>query len=78
MRFRRRLPSLVLSILLAGALLYASLRGIDWANVWGIAAGAHWARLAAGAALTSVSYFTRAARWRILLNAESRLEMGNS
>jgi len=76
MPFRRRLPSLVLSVLLAGVLLYASLRGVEWGNVWRIAAAAHWSRLAAGAALMSFAFLARAARWRILLNAETRLGMG--
>lgn len=76
MPLRRRLPWLVFSILLAGVLLYASLRGIEWRSVWRIVANAHWLGLAAGASLTSLSFFFRAVRWRILLNAESRLGMG--
>lgn len=62
----------LLSILLAAVLLYYALRGVDWRGVWSILAGARWSYLAAGAAITSGSYFLRALRWRILLNAEAR------
>src|ERR1044071_9376746 len=66
----------IFSILLAGALLYLSVRGVNWGAVWATAAGAHWVYLAAVALLMAVSYFVRAVRWRILLNAEARLGVG--
>jgi uncharacterized protein (TIRG00374 family) len=72
---RRRVFTTAVSILLAVALLYLSVRGVDWRAVWGIVRGARWIYLAAGALLTSLSFFLRAVRWRILLNAEARLPM---
>jgi len=62
-----------LSILVSGVLLYYSLRGVDWPRVWQIVAGTRWEYLLAAAGTTSVSFFLRAVRWRILLNAEARL-----
>jgi uncharacterized protein (TIRG00374 family) len=68
--------SWVLSSLLAAVLLYFSLRGVDWGRVWRTIAGAQWSYLAAAAALTTFSFFTRAIRWRILLNAETWFSVG--
>jgi uncharacterized protein (TIRG00374 family) len=66
----------VASFLVSGVLLYYSLRGVDWARVWRTVAGARWQYLAAGAAITSGSYFLRSLRWRILLNAEGHFRVG--
>jgi glycosyltransferase 2 family protein len=63
----------VVSIALAAALLYFSLRGVDWARVWSIIAGARWEYVVAAALLICVSSILRALRWRILLNAEANL-----
>jgi uncharacterized protein (TIRG00374 family) len=68
--------SWVLSLLLAGVLLYFSLRGVDWGRVGATIAGAQWRFLAAAAAICSFSYFLRALRWRILLNAETWFSVG--
>jgi glycosyltransferase 2 family protein len=70
---RGRVWSTVFSLLLAGVLLYFSLRGVDWRAVWGTVTGAHWGYLAAAAGLSTLAYFGRALRWRILLNAETSL-----
>jgi uncharacterized protein (TIRG00374 family) len=59
----------VLSLLLAGVFLYFSVRGADWGRVGRTIAGAQWSYLLAASALTVVSFFQRAVRWRILLNA---------
>jgi uncharacterized protein (TIRG00374 family) len=64
-----------LSIPLAAALLYLSLRGVDWKRVWQTIAGARWGFLAAGCGCSCFSFFLRALRWRILLNAEERLSV---
>ena len=66
----------MLSSLLAGVLLYFSLRHVDWSRVWRTIAGARWDYLAAAAAITVFSYFLRAIRWRILLNAETWFSVG--
>jgi hypothetical protein len=44
--------------------------------VWQTVAAARWRYLLLAGGITSCSYFLRAARWRILLNAEARLGMG--
>jgi len=66
----------VLSFLLAGVLLYFSLRGVDWGRVGRIIAAAQWRYLAAAGAITSFSYFLRSLRWRILLNTETWFSVG--
>lgn len=66
----------ILSFLVSGILLYYSLRGVDWAAVWRTIRAAEWQYLLAAAAITSGSYFLRAMRWRVLLNAEGHFGMG--
>jgi uncharacterized protein (TIRG00374 family) len=61
------------SLGLAGGLLYYSLRGIDWLQVWGILREARLAVMALAAGLLSLSVFIRAYRWRVLLSAEGRI-----
>lgn len=65
----------VVPTVLAAALLYFSLRGIEWPRVWEAIAGARWQYLVAAALITSGSSFLRALRWRILLNAEGRFDV---
>lgn len=72
----RKMAWWVLSFLVSGVLLYYSLRGVDWAGVWRTIAGAEWQYLACAAAITSGSFFLRALRWRILLNAEGSFGIG--
>jgi glycosyltransferase 2 family protein len=72
----RKVASWVLSFLVSGVLLYFSLRGVDWAGVWRTIVAAQWQYLLAGAAVTSGSYFLRALRWRVLLNAEGDFSIG--
>jgi hypothetical protein len=72
----RRAWSWILSIPLAAALLYLSLRGVDWNTVWRTIAGARWGFLAAGCGCSCFSFFLRSLRWRILLNAGERLSVG--
>jgi len=68
--------SWVLAFLLAGVLLYFSVRGVDWKQVGRAIAGARWSYIALATAITSGSYFLRSIRWRILLNATDRLSVG--
>jgi uncharacterized membrane protein YbhN (UPF0104 family) len=49
---------------------------VDWTGVWRTIAGARWGFLAAGCGCSCFSFFLRALRWRILLNAEERLSVG--
>jgi uncharacterized protein (TIRG00374 family) len=74
-RKARRLYWLI-SLPLAGVLLYFALRGVDWHRVWQIAAAASLPLLALGYAITSVSYLVRALRWRILLRAGGDITFG--
>lgn len=55
---------------LAAVLLYFSLRGIDWQGVWKLFQQARPAWLAAACAVSTLSLFLRALRWKILLRAE--------
>jgi len=72
---RHRLWFWLLALPLAAVLLYFALRGVDWHIVWRAIAAAQWSFLAGSAALMCVSFFLRALRWRILLNAEDRLSI---
>lgn len=74
---RGRAWSWILSVPLAAFLLYLSLRGVDWKGVWRTIAAARWGFLAAGCGCSCFSFFLRALRWRILLNAEARLSVGS-
>src|SRR5205814_9459933 len=56
--------------------LYFALRGVDWRRVWQIASGANVPLLALSCAVTTVSYLTRAVRWRILLRAGGEIAFG--
>src|SRR5436190_15809345 len=62
--------SLIAALLLAAALLYYSLRGIEWREVGHLVVGAKPGYLALMAGLGTVTLFLRAFRWRILLGAE--------
>jgi uncharacterized protein (TIRG00374 family) len=66
----------MLSIALAAVLLYFALRGIEWRRVWQLIAGAMWGYLVGSALISCCSYFLRALRWRILLNAEGNFSVG--
>ncbi len=65
-----------MSLLLAAVLLYLALRGIDWARVWSLIGEAHWPYVAGGAAISSLTYFLRSLRWRVLLNSEGSFGVG--
>jgi len=67
---RRQAISIGMALALAAALLYYSVRGIAWRQVWTIAAHASVPLLSICAALGTLTLFLRAVRWRILLNAE--------
>jgi len=65
-----KLVSMLVAFGLAAVLLYYSLRGIDWRGVWKLFQQARPAYLALACALSTLSLFLRAVRWRILLRAE--------
>ncbi len=64
-----RAAYLVLSLALAGVLLYFSLRGVDWGGVLATLRSARPERIALWFAMGTFSFPLRAARWRILLSA---------
>jgi len=68
----------VLAIALAAFLLYKALHGVDWMQVWRTVLAARWGFLAGSAGISVGSFFLRALRWRILLNAgtETPLPVG--
>jgi glycosyltransferase 2 family protein len=70
---KRNAWSWAISILVAAVLLYFSLRGVEWGAVWRTIANAHARYLVLALATCSTSFFMRALRWRILLNAAGRL-----
>ena len=65
----RRLGYWAVALLVAGVLLYYSLRGIQWSEVWRILAKADVKLVVLGICVSTVSLFFRALRWRILLQA---------
>ncbi len=70
-RSRFRLVYWAVAILIAGTLLYFSLRGIQWAQVWSILSRASPQFVALWVAVGTFSLFLRALRWRILLRAQA-------
>jgi uncharacterized membrane protein YbhN (UPF0104 family) len=64
-----------LPTVLAAALLYYSLRGVDWGRVWATVKGAHPGWIAASALIMSLSSFLRSLRWRVLLNASAHFDV---
>jgi uncharacterized protein (TIRG00374 family) len=65
-----KLISMLAAFALAAVLLYYSLRGIDWRAVWKLLQNAKPGYLAVACAISTLSLFLRAVRWRILLRAE--------
>jgi uncharacterized protein (TIRG00374 family) len=59
----------IVALALAAALLYYSLRGIDWRRVWEILRGARPAAVVLAWATISLVVFLRSLRWRVLLSA---------
>jgi glycosyltransferase 2 family protein len=58
-----------IALLLAAVLLYFSLRGIDWGQVWKTLAATRLGYVAAMVFLSPISLLLRAVRWRVLLEA---------
>jgi len=74
-RMRAKLFTTIGIFALAAVLLFYSLRGIDWHQVYLLIKGAKRLNLAVICMLSSIALFIRAFRWRILLNAEHRIAM---
>src|SRR5580765_5988936 len=65
----------LLSIALAVVLLYYALRGVEWLRVWTTITHARWQFLLAACLTTSVAFFLRSLRWRILLNTDAHFDV---
>jgi uncharacterized protein (TIRG00374 family) len=59
----------IAALALAAALLYYSLRGIDWLRVWDILRGARPLAICLAWATITAAVFLRSVRWRVLLSA---------
>jgi uncharacterized protein (TIRG00374 family) len=65
----------VVAVSLGALLLYLSLRGVEWRRVGEIIGGADWFFLLLAAGTMCLTFFLRALRWRIVLNAKARLPL---
>jgi uncharacterized protein (TIRG00374 family) len=68
----------LVALLLAGLLLYFSLRGIDWAQVWQVLSRANWWLVGLALLVATVALFLRAYRWRILLLSQGPVTIGSA
>lgn len=67
-----------MALLLAGLLLYYSLRGIEWAQVWQVLARASWWFVGLALLVNTLSLFLRAYRWRVLLLSQGQVSVGSA
>jgi hypothetical protein len=65
----------IASLALAGVLLYYSLRGIEWRQVWVTLRSARVAFVLLGFTLMTGSLFLRSYRWRVILSAEGNVSV---
>ena len=68
----------LIAFALAGVLLYYSLRGIDWAEVWHVLSRAEWLYVVLAILIATLSLFLRAFRWRILLRSQASVSVGTA
>lgn len=68
----------LVALALAAVLLYFSLRGIQWRDVWTLISGAKPGYLALAVSLATLALFLRAMRWRILLCSGSTVEVSTA
>ncbi len=74
-RSRSRLVYWAIALILACVLLYFSLRGIEWAQVWRILSRADLRYVALALVTASVALLLRALRWRILLRSRAAVDV---
>src|SRR5450755_924246 len=75
---RSRALHLAVGAIFAGVLLYYSLRGIDWSQVWVTLSHAEMKYILAWLAIVTLSLFLRAIRWRVLLTAEGPVKVSTA
>lgn len=63
------------SLALAGVLLYYSLRGIEWRQVWVTLSSARLAFVTLALALMTTALFLRSYRWRVILTSEGSVSI---
>jgi uncharacterized protein (TIRG00374 family) len=68
----------LVALVLAAVLLYVSLRGIHWGEVWALLSGAKPSYVALFFAFSSSALFLRALRWRILLSSAGKVSMSTA
>jgi uncharacterized protein (TIRG00374 family) len=66
------------AVLIAAALLYYSLRGVDWRDAGRTIAGANVPLLVVAAGIASATLFLRGLRWRVLLTAAGPVGLGHA
>lgn len=74
-RSRSRLIYWAVALILAGVLLYVSLRGIAWGQVWRTLERADLRLVAVVTLLVTLTLFLRAVRWRVLLQAQGHVNV---
>lgn len=65
----------IASLALAGVLLYYSLRGIEWRQVWITVSSARVLFVFLAFTLMTAALFLRAYRWRVILSAEGKVSI---
>ncbi len=74
----RKLLYWLIALALAGVLLYFSLRGIEWAEVWRIVSKAYLPYIFFALVISTFSLFLRAYRWRILLQTQGPVRVSTA
>lgn len=77
-RSKTRAVYWAIALLLAGVLLYFSLRGIQWAEVWHLLAQADLRYVALALGIATVALLLRAVRWRILLRSRGPVDLSTA
>ena len=75
-RAKTRVVMSLAGFVLAGILLYFSVRGIQWVRVWQIVRAARYSLLAVCCVMSSAALLLRAFRWRVLLGTEGQIGLG--
>jgi len=73
-----RMGYLAVALILSGLLLYYSFRGLDWASVWATLRSARPERVALWIAATTIPFFLRSVRWRVLLSAQQPVPLSTA
>lgn len=77
-KFPRHLLYWTAALLFAGILLYFSLRGIHWQEVWHTLSHANPGLIALSCLFATFSLLLRALRWRVLLSAGAPISVGTA